>query len=140
MQRTTQYILLVDDQESTRQLLQNNLAMLKEDTALYSVIWNYQHASTAGQAIKLFNQYQPALIFLDIELPDQSGLYLLEKFKDINKDCFVVMVSGVSTLENVRASIKSGASSFIVKPFTGEKILSVLKQYDKYLYQLNKAV
>jgi len=48
------------------------------------------------------------------------------------------MVSGVSTLENVRTSIKSGASSFIVKPFTGDKILSVLKQYDRYLHQIKK--
>ncbi len=138
MHRTPQNILLVDDQDSTRQLLQNNLAMLKDEADLHSVIWSYQHANNAVQAIKSFNQYQPALVFLDIELPDQSGLYLLEKFKDINKDCFVVMVSGVSTLENVRTSMKSGASSFIVKPFTGDKILSVLKQYDRYLHQMKK--
>ncbi|MFC4653728.1 MULTISPECIES: response regulator [Rheinheimera] len=127
--RETHTVLLVDDQEFTRQLLQNNLTNLKFEARLEKYIWSYQHASTASQALKLFNLHQPKLVFLDIELPDQSGLILLRRFKEINPECFVVMVSGVSTLVNVKESISSGASSFIVKPFSGEKVLSVLNKF-----------
>lgn len=129
MRRETHTVLLVDDQEFTRQLLQNNLTHLKLEARLEQYIWSFQHAHTANLALKLFHMHQPELVFLDIELPDQSGLYLLRRFKELNPDCFVVMVSGFSTLNNVKESIHSGASSFIVKPFSGEKILSVLSKF-----------
>ncbi|WP_337841821.1 response regulator [Rheinheimera sp.] len=132
MRRETHTVLLVDDQEFTRQLLQNNLTHLKLEARLEKYIWSFQHAHNASLALKLFNMYQPELVFLDIELPDQSGLQLLRRFKEINPDCFVVMVSGVSTLNNVKESISSGASSFVVKPFFGEKILSVLSKFKQH--------
>ena len=73
----------------------------------------------------------PDLVFLDIELPDSSGLELLKKFKQERPECFVAMISGFSTLENVQQSIAAGAATFIVKPFSGDKILSAMRLFEK---------
>lgn len=135
-----QKILLVDDLEYNRQLLRNNLTALFSREKLKYNAFSYFQAHNASSALLTFSQQLPDMVFLDIELPDGSGLELLNRFKEQKPDCFVVMVSGVSTLENVKTSIASGAASFIVKPFTADKILAVLKQFDRYYSKLPKTV
>jgi len=134
-----QKILLVDDLEYNRQLLRNNLTALFSREKLKYKAFSYFQAHNASSALLTFSQQLPDMVFLDIELPDGSGLELLTRFKEQKPDCFVVMVSGVSTLENVKTSIASGAASFIVKPFTADKILAVLKKFDRYYDKLPKA-
>ncbi len=133
-----QKILLVDDLDYNRQLLRNNLTALFSQHNLKYKAFSYFQAHNASSALLTFSQQNPDLVFLDIELPDGSGLELLKRFKEQKPDCFVVMVSGVSTLDNVKTSIASGAASFIVKPFTAHKILAVLKQFDRYYDKLLK--
>ncbi|HJS13824.1 MULTISPECIES: response regulator [Rheinheimera] len=133
-----QKILLVDDLDYNRQLLRHNLTALFSQHSLKHKAFSYFQAHNASSALMTFSLQQPDLVFLDIELPDGSGIELLKRFKQQKPDCFVVMVSGVSTLDNVKASIASGAASFIVKPFTADKILAVLKQFDRYYDKLLK--
>ncbi|WP_333606493.1 response regulator [Arsukibacterium sp.] len=125
-------ILLVDDVDYSRQLLRNNIIALSNEGQLKQRQYNFYNASCASNALSMFSMQKPDLIFLDIELPDCSGLDLLEKFKKSRPECIIIMVSANSTLENVQASLKAGASGFIVKPFTGDKILSALKLFERH--------
>lgn len=133
-----QKILLVDDLDYNRQLLRNNLTALFAQQKLKYKAFSYFQAHNASSASLTFSQQQPEMVFLDIELPDGSGLELLKRFKEQKPDCFIVMVSGVSTLDNVKTSIACGAASFIVKPFTADKILAVLKLFDRFYDALPK--
>lgn len=127
-----QKVLLVDDVDYTRQLLRNNIMAICQSGKVKYKSFTFYNASKASAAMDLFSLQLPGIVFLDIELPDASGLELLKKFKALKPDCFVVMVSGVSTLDNVKQSIADGAASFIVKPFTGDKILAALRLYERY--------
>ncbi|MBU1620004.1 MAG: response regulator [Gammaproteobacteria bacterium] len=133
-----QKILLVDDLDYNRQLLRHNLTALFSTHSLKHKAFSYFQAHNAASALQAFSLQLPDLVFLDIELPDGSGIELLKRFKQQKPDCFVVMVSGVSTLDNVKASIAAGAASFIVKPFSADKILAVLKQFDRYFDKVLK--
>ena len=124
-------ILLVDDVDYSRQLLRNNIMALADSKLLKSNNFNFFNAANAMTASSVFSLQQPAIVFLDIELPDSSGLELLTRFKQEKPDCFIAMVSGISTLENVQQSIKAGAATFIVKPFNGDKILAALRLFEK---------
>ncbi|MEE2024553.1 MULTISPECIES: response regulator [Alkalimonas] len=128
-------ILLVDDVDYTRQLLRNNIMAICQSGKVSHKSYTFFNASKAAAAMDLFSLQLPAIVFLDIELPDASGLELLKKFKALKPDCFIVMVSGVSTLDNVRQSMADGAASFIVKPFTGDKILAALRLYERFRAQ-----
>lgn len=128
-------ILLVDDVDYTRQLLRNNIMAICQSGKIQHRNFTFYNAGKASAAMDLFSLQLPGIVFLDIELPDASGLELLKKFKALKPDCFIVMVSGVSTLDNVKQSIADGAASFIVKPFTGDKILAALRLYERYLAQ-----
>lgn len=125
-------ILLVDDVDYSRQLLRNNIITIANQGLLTQKQYNFFNANCASSALSLFSMQKPDLVFLDIELPDMSGLELLEKFKKTRPECIIIMVSANSTLSNVQTSLKAGASSFIVKPFTGDKILSALKLFEKH--------
>ncbi|MEE2001636.1 response regulator [Alkalimonas sp. MEB108] len=128
-------ILLVDDVDYTRQLLRNNIMAICQSGKIHHRNFTFFNAGKASAAMDLFSMQLPGMVFLDIELPDASGLELLKKFKALKPDCFIVMVSGVSTLDNVKQSMADGAASFIVKPFTGDKILAALRLYERYLTQ-----
>jgi two-component system, chemotaxis family, chemotaxis protein CheY len=125
-------ILLVDDIDYTRQLLRNNIMALAKSITLSVDNVKFFNANSALAAMNIFSLQSPDIIFLDIELPDGSGLELLAKIKKVKPECFIVMVSANSTLENVQSSIKHGAATFIVKPFSGEKILAALHLYAKH--------
>lgn len=131
-------ILLVDDIDYTRQLLRNNIMILAENISLSNADLQFFNANSALSAMNVFSKHSPDIIFLDIELPDGSGLELLAKIKAVKPDCFIVMVSANSTLENVQSSIKSGAASFIVKPFSGDKILAALQLYAKHCLKIKQ--
>ncbi|CAM3711711.1 response regulator [Rheinheimera salexigens] len=125
-------ILLVDDIDYTRQLLRNNIMSLAKSKTVAVDNFQFFNANSALSAMNIFSLQSPDIIFLDIELPDGSGLDLLAKIKRVKPDCFIVMVSANSTLENVQSSIKSGAATFIVKPFTGDKIMAAMRLYAKH--------
>lgn len=126
-------ILLVDDVDYSRQLLRNNIMALADSKLLKYSNFNFFNAGTAIDAKLLFRLHQPDIVFLDIELPDHSGLELLAQLKQEKPACFVVMVSGASTLDNVTQSIKLGAATFIVKPYSGDKILAAIRLLEKQL-------
>ena len=124
-------ILLVDDVDYSRQLLRNNIMALCSNKLLKNTAYSFYNAHNASSAITMFSMQPPDLVFLDIDLPDSSGLELLKKFKQERPECFVAMISGFSTLENVQQSIAAGAATFIVKPFSGDKILSAMRLFEK---------
>ena len=70
----------------------------------------------------------PDILFLDINMPEYDGFYVAEKLLAANPSVKIVMLSGASTLTNVRKAMKMGVKGFIVKPFTIEKILAEVER------------
>lgn len=114
--------LLVDDVPSVRSFLQQALNQL----GAVDVI----HAEDGRRALERFSQNMPDVVFLDIELPDLDGQIILKEMKSIKSNTHVIMVSAHSSVDNVKAAIDSGASGFIVKPFSPKKVSSVLKSIE----------
>ena len=85
-------------------------------------------AKTGEDGVNLYTLHSPDIVFLDIDLPDISGLKILEKIKKINKDAYVVMLSADSNKHNVIDTNKMGAKGFVAKPFTGGKLIHFLEK------------
>lgn len=118
-----QDILVVDDVGSSRELLGG---LLKQVCVL-----PVRMARNAQESIEAVRDKKPSLIFLDIDLPDQSGLELLRRFHDDDATTFIVMVSGVGTPHNVKDSREHGASAFILKPFKPQKVIEALMLFER---------
>lgn len=113
-------ILIVDDVSSVRSFLNHNLRIMGAEKVA--------EASTGQQALMAVSTDHPDVIFLDIELPDSNGHDLLSRIKAMQPDCHVVIMSAHSTVENVKRSVEGGASGFMAKPFTPQKIQSTMNR------------
>jgi two-component system response regulator AtoC len=101
-------ILIVDDEILTL----NNLkkALEKED---YEVLV----ADSGEAALEMVGRYKPQLILLDLMLPGISGIEVLRRVKDIDRETIVIMMSAYEILEKAVESMKLGAYDYLLKPF-----------------------
>jgi DNA-binding NarL/FixJ family response regulator len=114
-----QAVLVVDDDADLRALVRRMLEPLG-----YAV-WE---ASTAAEALDAVATEQPAVVLLDVHLPDISGYEVCRRLRDdYDDDIALVFLSGERTEEYDRTvGILLGADDYIVKPFgSGEFIARV---------------
>lgn len=114
-------VLVVDDVQVMRSLLISSLKTLN--------IHNVQEAHDARSAMQIFSKGKIDIVFLDINMPDVNGLELIKQLRSLNPSVFVIMVSGESSLDNVKQSIALGAKGFIVKPYTSGRIKAMIDKY-----------
>jgi len=119
-----------------RQRRDSTMIMIVEDdrfTAAYAAgILNKDYetipARSGEEAIKLFIEHAPDVVFLDIHLPGLNGHETLQAIRQIDPRAFVVMLSVDTARENVVDATHEGASGFLKKPFSRERILHVVRQ------------
>lgn len=105
---STHSILIVDDEILTL----NNLkkALEKED---YEVL-----VTNSGEtALEIFKKYKPQLVLLDLMLPGISGIEVLKRLKEVERETIVIMMSAYEILEKAVESMKLGAYDYLLKPF-----------------------
>ncbi len=83
----------------------------------------------------------PALVLLDIWLPDIDGLEVLNKLRQEYPETAVIMMSGHAGITSAVTAIKKGASDFLEKPLNMdvllEKVSNALKMHDKKNFQIH---
>jgi two-component system chemotaxis response regulator CheY len=85
-------------------------------------------AENGKAAIQKYKEYKPDIVTLDITMPEMSGSMALKEIMNLDKDAKVIMVTAMGQEELVKEAIIAGAKSFIVKPFTEEKLIQVLQK------------
>lgn len=122
--------LIVDDVDATRELLRGLIQAIIA-ARNYKFNLNIIHARNAEQTRKMLEKNKIHLAFLDIELPDQSGLELLRLIKTDYPDCKAVMVSGNTSKQNVLAAVQVGILGFISKPFNQSRVEEAIINFVK---------
>ncbi|MFC2061170.1 response regulator [Elusimicrobiota bacterium] len=81
---------------------------------------NYEVAMVhrGEDALKYIEKERPHLVFLDIGLPDASGLDILREIKDFDKTIKVIMITAYGNEEMIKQAKTLGVSEYIKKPFT----------------------
>jgi DNA-binding response OmpR family regulator len=102
-------ILLVEADPLQRDLIQ--LALRRSDTPCL-------HAKNGQEAVLLIQQKKPGLLLLDMHLPDQDGLELLESVKasGMLEQVVVMVLSSLGYPEIIQRAIRAGANDFLIKP------------------------
>ncbi len=121
-------ILLVDDSPDIIQLISDFLAPY--GCEVYK-------ASTGKQAIDLLSGKNVEIVILDVKLPDTDGISLLDTIRLQDPTIAVVMITGYNDPDMIIEAMKRGASDFLMKPFSIDKLLlgimKVRKQRDLLL-------
>ena len=111
------HIYLIDDDESMRVSLSRmlrDLGYLVEDFA------------SAKGFLEKSVPVSPAVILLDMQMPDMTGLDLQEQLLKIGRKTPIVFVSGQSHPHQIVQSLKKGALDFLFKPFNLEELLKAV--------------
>lgn len=85
-------------------------------------------AATAAIGLRLLKSNSPALILLDLQLPDADGLQMLDQIKTEHPETQVIILTAHDSLNNAIESIKRGAYHFISKPYATEELLSLVEK------------
>jgi DNA-binding NtrC family response regulator len=91
--------------------------------------WAYEsiQAGTVAEAISTFSNEHPAVVLLDIDLPDGSGLDVLNEIKEQDPETVVIMITGNVNVPNVITALRGGAHDFIGKPIHLEELRITLR-------------
>lgn len=128
-----------DDREhltSTRRVL-----LVVEDDARFAAIvrdlsrelgFQVLVAGTADEAVRLAKRYQPSAVVLDVGLPDQSGLTVLDVLKR-DDDTRHIPIHVVSGEDHSQTALSLGAIGYLVKPVKREDLVNVLKTLEEKL-------
>jgi DNA-binding NtrC family response regulator len=113
-------ILVVDDELGIRALLSEILADEGHTVEL---------AENAGQARAARERGRPDLVLLDIWMPDVDGITLLKEWGSAGLLTMpVIMMSGHGTIDTAAEASRFGASAFLEKPITLQKLLKAVDQ------------
>jgi DNA-binding NtrC family response regulator len=87
-----------------------------------------QTAATASYGLRVLKENPPAVLLLDLQLPDAEGLDMLAQIKAEHPETQVIILTAHDSLNNAIESIKRGAYHFISKPYAPEELLSLIEK------------
>jgi DNA-binding NtrC family response regulator len=100
-------LLLVDDDVAFRQVMARELSRLGFEVAT---------AESGEEALRCVGERAPDVVLLDLRLPDQSGLEVLEAVRRASHSTDVIMLTGHGSIDTAIESIRMGAFDYIAKP------------------------
>jgi DNA-binding NtrC family response regulator len=90
--------------------------------------YSVETACDGEEAIDIFKRQAFDLVFLDIKLPKIRGTEVLKRLKEINLKTPVIIMTAYATVKNAVDCTNLGAVSYIQKPFTPDRIKSILRE------------
>jgi DNA-binding NtrC family response regulator len=111
-------ILVVDDEKIVRE----SLFHWFEDEG-YSV----DTAEDAIDALKKFEKGKYDLILLDMKMPGMSGIELLSKIKEIDKESIVILITAFASVPTAIQALKEGAYDYVTKPVDPDELNNLVK-------------
>lgn len=121
-------ILIVDDEILSLNRLKRLLKEVGENIIL--------SASSSKEAIEIVeNEKDIDIAFIDIRMPEISGLELAYRILNINENIFIVFQTAYE--EYALEAFRVGAIDYLLKPYTTEEIKKVFERVEKYRKSVN---
>jgi CheY-like chemotaxis protein len=131
-----------EDDRDRLQPTDRSILVIEDDHAFARILRDLLHeqrfralvATTAAEGIRLAEQFVPSAVLLDINLPDNSGLSVLEHLKR-NPGTRPIPVHVVSALEHTQQALEMGAIGYAVKPVKREQLIEAIQKLEQRLEQ-----
>lgn len=117
-------ILLVDDEVKLLRILHSSLE--KKGYTVFTAV-------NGKEARRKIAEIQIDVVFLDLMLPDTTGLELLQELVPLYPQKIFIMMTAYGNIESAVTAIKAGAFDYIVKPAKLNEILIVIEKAFEWL-------
>lgn len=107
-------VLILDDEDSIRQFMKINLEYQGYQTV---------EAATGEEALKVFEEENPAVAILDVMLPGISGFDVCQSIREKSPRTGIIMVSAKSQDIDKILGLERGADDYIIKPFNPQELI-----------------
>ena len=93
--------------------------------------FTYRPALDGGTALRELRSQRPALVLLDLMLPDIDGFEVCRRLRDdaATRDVPVVIVSAVHEADARRRAAEMNVREFLVRPFGPDALITALRRY-----------
>lgn len=123
-------ILVVDDEKEICELTKKFLE--RKEYAVFT-------AQNTKEALEVMQESRPQLVLLDIRLGEESGLDVLKKARELDKNIKVIMVSALEDQESISEARSLGADDYVTKPFTAQYLNDfILAKISNLVWQKQK--
>lgn len=117
--------ILIDDENRAIRVLQ---ALLNETCPQIDQLWE---ANNLKDGVALIKKHQPDIVFLDIEMPQHSGLQILEFFKGQEIDFQIIFTTAYS--QYAIEAFRLAAVDYLLKPVEDSKLIEAVSKAEKAL-------
>ena len=113
-------ILIVDDSNVARRILKSCIPRAEE--------YDFYEADDGVSGLETFKSIRPDVIFLDINMPNMTGMECLEEIKKVDPNAIVVICAGDLQPQSLDKAMSLGALLVVKKPPTRESIQNALSK------------
>lgn len=113
-------ILIADDSAFMRGIVKKILS----ENGIAEVI----EAVDGQDAVNKYKEIHPDAVFLDIMMPNKTGIEALKEIIALNNAAKVIMCTSVGQEKIVQEAVEGGATDFVTKPFKPEDIKEALSK------------
>ncbi len=114
---STELILVIDDDDGVRKTTVGLLQARGHPTLA---------AANVREALRLFSERRPAAVLLDLKLPDGAGIDVLRELQRQAPGTPVIVVSGYGSVGEAVEAMRVGATDFIEKPVSRDRLFELL--------------
>ncbi len=122
-------LLVIDDEESTRDLLKITL-----ESDGYEVLT----AEDGPSGLEIFTKDNPPIVLTDIKMPGMDGIEVLRRVKEHNKDAEVIVITGHGEMNLAINALQLEASDFINKPISDAALGVALRRAKEKIWMRKK--
>ncbi|MBF7065419.1 response regulator [Aliarcobacter butzleri] len=120
-------VLVTDDSKMARKMV---VRSLEESTIKDLEIFEAQNGQ---EAIDLYKEISPKIVFLDLTMPIMDGFEALKRIKEIDENAKVVIISADIQKLSMDRVRELGAFNFIKKPIDSLKMQQILEKIDEVI-------
>lgn len=113
-------VMIVDDHEVVREGLR---ALLDRRDGMTVVA----EAGNVAQAVERATREKPAVVIMDVRLPDGSGVEACREIRSVLPDTRMIMLTSYADDEAIIASIMAGASAYLLKQTRGQALVDAIQ-------------
>jgi pilus assembly protein CpaE len=114
-------VLIVDDIPETRENLRK-LLYFESDIEVVGA------AASGEESVKMAKELQPHIVLMDVKMPGMNGIAAGEAICQEVPTAQIIMMSVEGGVDYLRRSMLAGAKDFLIKPFTGEELVSTIRR------------